>query len=66
MYLSNQDPEPELNFLTELFSETLTPEQFCNAHELVNRNHITSQKKKIIKESHRFALRPFRFLINKN
>jgi hypothetical protein len=47
-----------------LFIES--PEQFCVANELVDRNRITTQKEKIVKESRRFQLRPFRFLINKN
>lgn len=58
--------EKELNCLNGLLLATETSEQFCIAHELVNRNRITSQKKKIIKESYRHQLRPFRFLINKN
>jgi hypothetical protein len=47
-----------------LFTES--PEQFCIATELVDRNRITSNKKKIVKESGRIQLKPFRFLINKN
>jgi hypothetical protein len=47
-----------------LFIES--PEQFCTANELVDRNQITSKRKKLLKESRRFQLRPFRFLINKN
>lgn len=40
--------------------------QFCRAHELVNRNHITSRPHKILREARYQQLRPFRFLINKN
>jgi hypothetical protein len=47
-----------------LFTES--PEQFCIANELVDRNRITSKKKKILRESGRIQLRAFRFLINKN
>jgi len=43
-----------------------TPDEFCIAHELVDRNRITSDKKTITKESFRVELRPFRFLLNKN
>jgi len=43
-----------------------TPDQFCIAHELVDRNRITSKKRKILKESGHIQLRAFRFLINKN
>jgi hypothetical protein len=41
-------------------------EKFCTAHELVNRNRITSRPDKILKETRYPRLRPFRFLINKN
>ena len=39
---------------------------FCIAHELVDRNRITSKPSKILKESRQDELREFRFLINKN
>ena len=58
--------ENEAAFLRKLILSTETSEQFCKAHELVNRNRITSSKKKIMKEYSLFQLRPFRFLINKN
>lgn len=40
--------------------------RFCQAHELVNRNRITSRPHKILREARYRQLRPFRFLINKN
>ena len=43
-----------------------SPEIFCNAFELVNRNAITNKSTIILRESKYFRLRPFRFLINKN
>lgn len=43
-----------------------TPQHFCTAFELVNRNAITNTKKIILRESKNRRLRPFRFLINKN
>ena len=52
--------------LYQIILDTASPEQFCIAHELVNRNRITSKKEKVLKESRRSGLRPFRFLINKN
>ncbi|MBI5858128.1 MAG: hypothetical protein HZB42_10840 [Sphingobacteriales bacterium] len=58
--------EGELNSLNGMLLSADNPEQFCTAHELVNRNRITSSKEKIVKESRRLLLRPFRFLINKN
>ncbi|MFM2138999.1 MAG: hypothetical protein RJA57_1306 [Bacteroidota bacterium] len=39
---------------------------FCQAHELVNRNRITRDPRRILKETRFFRLRPFRFLLNKN
>ena len=56
----------EEDFINQILLFIESGEQFCMAHELVDRNKITFQKKKILKESHRFQLRPFRFLINKN
>jgi hypothetical protein len=56
----------EADCLNQILLFTESPEQFCIANELVDRNRITSKKRKILKESSRFELRPFRFLINKN
>lgn len=64
--LSEKALEKEYDYLHELLLHTESPEQFCLAHELVDRNRITSSKKKILKEARHFQLRPFRFLINKN
>lgn len=58
--------DKELQSLHLLLKQTESPVQFCIAHELVDRNRITSKHKKILKESGRLFLRPFRFLINKN
>lgn len=41
-------------------------EGFCRAHELVNRNRITSNKNKILNAIQKEHLKPFRFLLNKN
>ena len=41
-------------------------EGFCKAHELVNRNRITSNKRKILSAVRKEHLKPFRFLLNKN
>lgn len=58
--------EKELNALYSLLQSLETLDIFCQAHELVDRNRITSKKNKIWKESRYYTLRPFRFLINKN
>lgn len=56
----------ETDCLQMILLYTESPEQFCIANELVDRNRITSKKKKILKESGQIQLRAFRFLINKN
>jgi len=65
-FISEQALQQEVEILNRLFVQTEAPESFCAAHELVDRNRITSNKKKILKESNLYKLRPFRFLINKN
>jgi predicted RNA binding protein with dsRBD fold (UPF0201 family) len=56
----------EADCLHAILFITESPELFCQAHELVDRNRITSKKRKILKECSRMQLRAFRFLINKN
>ena len=56
----------EVECLNQILLNIESPEQFCIAHELVDRNRITSNKKKILKETKHFLMKPFRFLINKN
>ncbi len=58
--------EREVEWLNQILLNTESSEQFCTAHELVDRNRITSNKKRILKESRHFLMKPFRFLINKN
>lgn len=65
-YLSDQDIEQEVQYLNEMLRVTETHAEFCKAHELVNRNHITNRPRKILKAIRFTELQPFRFLINKN
>lgn len=65
-YISEQALQQEVESLNKLFVQTEAPESFCIAHELVDRNRITSNTKKLLKEAGMYKLRPFRFLINKN
>ncbi len=58
--------ERQVECLNKILVTTDSPENFCTAHELVDRNRITSNKKKILKETKHFLMKPFRFLINKN
>jgi hypothetical protein len=66
LFNRKQISQEEINFLNTILLFAENPEHFCTAHELVNRNQITSRRERIIKESSRLELRPFRFLINKN
>jgi hypothetical protein len=65
-YLSEQDIEQEVQCLNEMLRVTETQEEFCKAHELVDRNRITNRPQKIVKAIQFSELQPFRFLINKN
>ena len=63
--LDENNIEQESQCLKEVLLTTESPEQFCNVFELVDRNRTTSNRKRILKESGHFRLRPFRVL-NKN
>ncbi|MBL7732712.1 MAG: hypothetical protein JNM88_16160 [Chitinophagaceae bacterium] len=63
---SEGDREQEVKALNQMLKTADSPEQFCIANELLNRNHITSNPRRILKEAAHFRLRPFRFFINKN
>jgi hypothetical protein len=65
-FTNHHSPEEEKKLLYDIILLTESPQQFCIANELVDRNRITSKRKKIMKECSRLQLRPFRFLINKN
>ena len=65
-FMSEQAIEKEVSYLDGILSVADTPEAFCKANELVDRNSITSNPRKILKEASHFRLREFRFLINKN
>ena len=64
--LHDRAPEQEMEWINEMLLSSITAAQFCIANELVDRNHITSSYKKILKETRFARLRAFRFLINKN
>lgn len=65
-FMTDQAWKQEVKALNQILLITDSPEQFCIATELVDRNSITSNPKKILKEAAHFRLRSFRFLINKN
>ena len=56
----------ETQCLQQILLQMESVEQFCIAHELVDRNRITSRKNKMIAAARHYRLRPFRFFINKN
>ena len=58
--------EKELVNLDELLRNVESPDQFCLTHELVDRNRITNNKKKIIKYFNEQELKPFSYFIGKN
>lgn len=55
-----------VEYLNDIIAYVDNVDGFCNAHELVNRNRITSKKSKILEAVSREQLKPFRFLLNKN
>ena len=56
----------KIEWLNEILIIAEAPQNFCIAHELVNRNSITQSKKKILLAVKQRELKPFRFLIGKN
>jgi hypothetical protein len=58
--------EREMGRVNEMLLLIETPDNFCLAHELINRNYITQSKKKILKAIRYQELKAFRFLIGKN
>ena len=65
-FMSQRAIEQEVECLNGMLRTTESDEQFCIAHELVDRNRITSKAKKILKAIRFTELKQFRFLINKN
>ena len=65
-FMSEQAIEKEVSYLNGILSVADTTGAFCRANELVDRNSITSNPRKILKEAGHFRMREFRFLINKN
>ena len=55
-----------IEYINDIIGYVDNPIGFCKAHELVNRNRITSNKNKILNATRFEVLKPFRFLINKN
>jgi hypothetical protein len=64
--MSEKALEKELISLEHLFLYAESEAAFCQTHELVLRNGITSKKAKLINVYHDHQLKPFWFLVNKN
>jgi hypothetical protein len=58
--------EKELVCLDELLRNTESPDKFCVTHELVDRNGITNNKTRLVKNFYKQELKPFSFFICKN
>jgi len=64
--MSEKALEKELINLEHLFLYAESATAFCQTHELVLRNRITTQRSKLIQIYHDHKLKPFWFLLNKN
>jgi len=65
-FMSQKAIEHEVECLNVMLRTTESDDQFCKAHELVDRNRITCNAKRILKAIRYTELKPFRFLVNKN
>lgn len=65
-FMSQQAIEQEVECLNDILHQAESEEHFCLAHELVDRNRITSKRVRLLKAIRYSELKPFRFLINKN
>jgi hypothetical protein len=64
--MSEKALEKELISLEHLFLYAESVNAFCQTHELVLRNRISTQRSKLIKIYNDHLLKPFWFLVNKN
>jgi hypothetical protein len=65
-FMSQRAIDEQVECLNDILLRAESDEQFCVAHEMVDRNHITAKRRKILKAIRYTELKPFRFLINKN
>ncbi|MGC4035422.1 MAG: hypothetical protein QM764_05625 [Chitinophagaceae bacterium] len=64
--LSESAIEHQVECLHFILHRAESSDQFCMAHELVDRNRITQKHSKLLKAISEPELKPFRFLIGKN
>jgi hypothetical protein len=65
-FMSQGALDHEVECLNDILRTAESDDQFCVAHELVDRNRITARPRKIMKAIRFSELKAFRFLINKN
>jgi hypothetical protein len=65
-FMSQRAIEQEVECLNEILRRTELPLEFCKAHELIRRNRITQNARKLLLALHQIQLKPFWFFISKN
>lgn len=65
-FTSTPAQKVQLDRIRTILQMLESPDYFCTANELLNRNEITSNRKKMMNEAKHIRLRSFRFFINKN
>ena len=65
-FIGQEAIENELECLNGILYQTESPRQFCIAHELIDRNKITSNTSKLLRNYLKEDPGPFRFFICKN
>lgn len=65
-FMSQQAIDQEVECLNKILRHTELPHEFCKAHELVCRNHITKKSRKLLDAFNQHHLKPFWFLISLN
>lgn len=64
--MSEKALEKELISLEQLFVYAESEAVFCQTHQLIQRNRITSKKARLTTVFYTLQLKPFWFLVNKN
>jgi hypothetical protein len=65
-FMSQQAIDEEVENLNRILRISERPDQFCRVHELVCRNRITTDAKKLLAAFSQPELKPFWFLISRN
>jgi hypothetical protein len=65
-FMSQRAIDHELEQLNNILRRTELPHQFCNTHELVQRNIITQKPHRLLIAFRSPLLKPFWFLISRN